>query len=135
MTENYQRLKQSTSNFLRRILRKPAWDCKRFVRDRRGRRGRRWEFAILFNSLLKGYLSNRSSLRSVERLTAMTSGKRVPDTTLYDFVERFGETEVAGLRRQLQAQVRSEWRSKTLAPVGLPCGIVAVDNKTEPGAL
>jgi len=130
MTENYQRLKQSTSNFLRRILRKPAWDCKRFVRDRRGRRGRRWEFAILFNSLLKGYLSNRSSLRSVERLTAMTSGKRVPDTTLYDFVERFGETEVAGLRRQLQEQVRSEWRSKTLAPVGLPCGIVAVDNKT-----
>lgn len=130
MTENYQRLKQSTSNFLGRILRKPAWDCKRFVPDRRGRRGRRWEFATLFNSLLKGYLSNRSSLRSVERLTAMTSRARVPDTTLYDFVERFGETEVAGLRRQLQAQVRSEWRSKRLAPVGLPCGVVAVDNKT-----
>ncbi len=52
----------------------------------------------------------------------MTSSVRVPDTTLYDFVERFGETEVAGLRRQLQAQVRSEWRSKTLAPVGLPWG-------------
>ena len=96
MTENYQRLKQSTSNFLRRILRKPAWDCKRFVPDRRGRRGRRWEFATLYNSLLKGYLSNRSSLRSVERLTAMTSRARVPDTTLYDFVERFGETEEIG---------------------------------------
>lgn len=130
MTGDYKRLKQSTSKFLGRILRKPPWEFKRFVPDQRGRRGRRWEFTTLLNSLLKGYLTNRSSLRSVERLTEMTRAARVPDTTLYDFVERFGEAEVAGLRRQLQAQVRSDWRSKSLGPVGLPCGVVAVDNKT-----
>ncbi len=130
MTGNYKRLKQSTSKFLGRILRKPAWDFKRFVPDRRGRRGRRWDFEVLISSLLKGYLSNRGSLRGVEQLTEMTSGARVPDTTLYDFVARFEEAEVAGLRRQLQWQVRSDWRSKSLAPVGLPCGVAAVDNKT-----
>jgi predicted transposase YbfD/YdcC len=81
-------------------------------------------------SLLAGYLSNRSSLRAVERLTEMSCGRRIPDTTLYDFVSHFGAEEVAGLRRQLQAQVRSDWRSKSLAPVGVPCGVVAIDNKT-----
>jgi rRNA processing protein Gar1 len=55
---------------------------------------------------------------------------RIPDTTLYDFVSRFGKEEVAELRQQLQAQVRSDWRSKSLTPVGVPCGVVAVDNKT-----
>jgi len=80
--------------------------------------------------LLNGYLTNRSSLRAVERLTEMSRGRRIPDTTLYDFVSRFGGEEVAGLRQQLQAQVRSDWRSKSLAPVGVPCGVVAIDNKT-----
>ena len=130
MTGNYRRLKQASHNFLRRMLRKPAWSFKRFVSDRRGRQGRRWGLEILMKSLLEGYLSNRSSLRAVERLTEIYRRTRVPDTTLYDFVSRFGEAEVAGLRRQLQAQVRSDWRSKSLVPVGVPCGVVAIDNKT-----
>ena len=66
----------------------------------------------------------------MERLTEIHRQRRVPDTTLYDFVSRFGEAEVAELRRQLQAQVRSDWRSKSLVPVGVPCGVVAIDNKT-----
>lgn len=130
MTEDYRRLKHSSRNFLRRILRKPVWSFKRFVSDRRGRQGRRWKFEILLRSLLEGYLTNRRSLRAVERLTEMGRGRRIPDTTLYDFVGRFGRAEVAGLRQQLQAQVRSDWRSKSLAPVGVPCGVVALDNKT-----
>jgi len=130
MSGDYRRLKQASDNFLRRMLRKPAWSFKRFVSDRRGRQGRRWSFEILMKSLLEGYLSNRSSLRAVERLTEIHRQRRVPDTTLYDFVSRFGEAEVAELRRQLQAQVRSDWRSKSLAPVGVPCGVVAIDNKT-----
>jgi predicted transposase YbfD/YdcC len=130
MTGNYQRLKQASHNFLRRMLRKPAWSFKQFVADQRGRQGRRWGFEILLQSLLEGYLSNRRSLRAVERLTEIHRQRRVPDTTLYDFVSRFGAAEVAGLRRQLQAQVRSDWRSKSLAPVGVPCGVVAIDNKT-----
>jgi len=28
-----------------------------------------------------------------------------------------------------QAQVRAAWRSKSLTPVGLPCGVVAIDGK------
>jgi predicted transposase YbfD/YdcC len=130
MTEDYRRLKHSSHNFLRRMLRKPMWSFKRFVRDRRGRQGRRWSLEVLLRSLLQGYLTNRSSLRGVERLTELSSGKRIPDTTLYDLVSRFGPAEVAELRQQLQAQVRSEWRSKSLRPVGVPCGVVALDNKT-----
>lgn len=130
MTGNYQRLKQASHNFLRRMLRKPAWSFKRFVSDRRGRQGRRWDFETLLQSLLEGYLSNRRSLRAVERLTEIHRPRRIPDTTLYDFVSHFGEAEVTGLRRQLQAQVRSDWRSKSLQPVGVPCGVVAIDNKT-----
>jgi hypothetical protein len=67
MSGDYRRLKQASHNFLRRMLRKPAWSFKRFVADRRGRRGRRWGFEDLMKSLLAGYLSNRSSLRAVER--------------------------------------------------------------------
>jgi len=112
------------------MLSKPAWDFKQFVVDRRGRRGRRWQFETLMKSLLYGYLTNRGSLRAVEQLTALAFTARVADTTLYEFVSSFTSAEVAGLRRQLHAQMRSEWRSKSLDPVGLPCGVAAVDNKT-----
>jgi len=100
------------------MLRKPTWSFKRFVVDRRGRQGRRWSFENLMSSLLEGYLSNRSSLRAVERLTEISRAVRIPDTTLYDFVSRFKKEEVAGLRQQLQAQVRSYWRSKSLGAGG-----------------
>ena len=130
MSGDYRRLKQVSHNFLRRILRKPVWSFKRFVVDRRGLQGRRWSLAILMESLLDGYLSNRGSLRAVERLTEMSGRARISDTTLYDFVSRFGKEEVAELRQQLHAQVGSDWRSKSLTPVGVPCGVVAIDNKT-----
>src|SRR5260370_55166 len=130
VTESQRKLLKRSSNFLRRMLSKPAWDFKRFVVDQRGRRGRRWQFDTLMKSLLYGYLSNRGSLRAVEQLTALAFTARVADTTLYEFVSKFRSEEVAGLRRQLHAQMRSEWRSKSLTPVGLPCGVAAVDNKT-----
>ena len=47
MSGDYRRLKQASHNFLRRMLRKPTWSFKRFVADRRGRQGRRWNFEIL----------------------------------------------------------------------------------------
>ena len=40
------------------------------------------------------------------------------------------QMDEAAWRTQLHAQVKSVWRSKSLAPVGLPCGVAAVDNKT-----
>ena len=52
------------------------------------------------------------------------------DSTLDDVVGQFSGDEVADLRRQLHAQIHTEWRSKSLEPVGFPCGVVAVDHKT-----
>jgi predicted transposase YbfD/YdcC len=112
------------------MLDKPAWDFNRFVTDPREKKGRRWKFETLMGSLLFGFLTNRSSLRQVETMTEVGFSERVPDSTLYDLVGQFGEAEVEQLRDQLHAQVKSEERSKSLEPVGLPCGVAAVDNKT-----
>jgi hypothetical protein len=115
---------------LQRILRKPAWDFNRFVSDPRQPQGRRWKFHILMQAVFCGFLPNRRSVRAVESLTACGFEQRMPDATLYDFVGQFSGEEVAELRRQLHAQVRTDWRSQSLAPGGLPCGVVAVDHKT-----
>jgi hypothetical protein len=112
------------------MLGKPAWDFNCFVADPRQKKGRRWEFKTLMQSLLFGFLTNRSSLRNVETMTEIGFDQRVPDSTLYDLVGQFGAADVADLRTQLHAQVKSEERSKALEPVGLPCGVAAVDNKT-----
>jgi len=130
MTTIYRKLLERSQNCLRRILRKPAWDFNRFVVDPRQAKGRRWTFPTLMRALLCGFLTNRESLRAVESLTECGFDQRIPDSTLYDFVGKFSGDEVAALRRQLHAQVRTDWRSKSLEPVGLPCGVVAVDNKT-----
>ncbi len=130
MTKPFRKLLARAGHFLRRMLDKPAWDFNRFVTDPRQKKGRRWKFATLMGSLLFGFLTNRSSLRNVETMTEMGCAKRVPDSTLYDLVGQFGEQEVEQLRDQLHAQVKSDERSKSLVPVGLPCGVAAVDNKT-----
>jgi hypothetical protein len=52
--------------------------------------------------------------------------RRVPDTTLWDVLPQL---DVAELRAKLHAQIYGAWRSKTLAPVDLPCGVVAIDGK------
>jgi predicted transposase YbfD/YdcC len=112
------------------MLGKPAWDFNRFVTDPRQKKGQRWKFKTLMESLRFGFLTNRSSLRKVETMTEMGFDKRVPDSTLYDLVGQFEAQEVAALRTQLHAQIKREERSKSLEPVGLPCGVAAVDNKT-----
>jgi hypothetical protein len=130
MTTSYRKVLERSHNCLRRILRKPAWDFNRFVSDPRQMKGRRWKFPTLMRALLCGFLTNRGSLRAVETLTEWGFDQRIPDSTLYDCVGQFSGAEVADLRRQLHAQVRTDWRSKSLDPVDLPCGVVAVDNKT-----
>jgi predicted transposase YbfD/YdcC len=112
------------------MLKKPAWDFNHFVEDPRAPQGRRWGFATLMQSLFCGFLTNRRSLRGVERQSELLCAARIPDSTLYDLLAQFDETDEAGLRRQLHAQVKSAWRSKSLEPMGLPCGVAAVDNKT-----
>jgi Transposase DDE domain len=130
MTTSYRKFLERSQHLLRRILRKPAWDFSRFVCDPRQAKGRRWKFPTLMQAVWWGFLTNRRSLRAVESLTECGFDQRIPDSTLYDFVGQFSGEDVADLRRQLHAQVRTDWRSKSLEPVGLPCGVVAVDNKT-----
>ena len=130
MTKPMRKLLERSGHFLRRMLKKPAWNFNHFVRDPRHRQGRRWPFAVLLQTLLFGFLTNRSSLRNVETLSELHGVQRVPDTTLYDLLGQCSEQEEADLRRQLHAQAKSAWRSKALAPVGLPCGVAAIDNKT-----
>jgi hypothetical protein len=130
MTTAYRKLLERSQNCLRRILRQPAWEFNRFVADPRQEKGRQWKFQTLMRALLRGFLTNRGSLRAVDSLTECGFDRRIPDSTLYDLIGKFAGDEVAGLRRQLHAQVRTAWRRKSLAPVGLLCGVVAVDNKT-----
>jgi hypothetical protein len=130
MTTSYRKFLERSQHCLRRILRKPAWDFNRFVADPRPEKGRRWKFPTLMRALLCGFLTNRGSLRAVESLTECGGEQRIPDSTLYDVVGKFSGAEVADLRRPLHAQGRTDWRRKSLAPVGVPCGVVAVENKT-----
>ena len=130
MTKPFRKLIERSSHFLRRMLGKPAWDFNRFVAEPRHQKGRRWKLKTLMQTLLFGFLTNRSSLRNVEAMTELGFDKRVPDSTLYDLVGRFDQQGVAGLRAPLHAQIKCEERSKALEPVGLPCSVAAVDNKT-----
>lgn len=130
MTTSDRKFLERSQHLLRRILRKPAWDFNRFVCDPRQAKGRRWKFPTLMQAVLWGFLTNRRSLRAVESLTECGFDQRIPDSTLDDCVGQFSGEDVADLRRQLHAQVRPDWRSKSLDPVGLPCGVVAVANKT-----
>jgi hypothetical protein len=61
----------------------------------------------------------KNNPREVESLTACGFDQRIPDAMLDDCVGTCRGTPVAELRRRLHAQVRTEWRSKSLAPVGL----------------
>jgi hypothetical protein len=71
-----------SQNFLRRILRKPSWEFKRFVSDPRHAKGRRWPCETLMRALLWGFLTNRGSLRAVETMTERGFDGRIPDSTL-----------------------------------------------------
>lgn len=123
---------QRVQKLLDRHLKNPAyrWDD---ITDPRARRGRRWPLGQLLNAAFAGLLANCPSLRDVEAMTEEMGPagrqhvpRRVPDTTLWELMGRLDPRE---LRAKIRAQVRSAWRSKSLAPVGLPCGVVAIDGK------
>ena len=113
------------------VSRAYRWDM---VSDPRKRRGRRWKrIQQLLNALLLGMASGCLTLRDVEALTSDMGAfgrkyisRRVPDTTLWDLIVLLSATE---LREQLIVQIKAAWRAKSLKPVGLPCGMVAIDGK------
>jgi len=119
MTPSYRKFLERSHHCLRRMLRKPAWECNRFVADPRQKQGRRWKFQPLMQALWCGFLTNRGSLRAVETMTECGFDQRIPDSTLYDVVGQFSGDEVAELRRHLQAQVRTDWPSQVPRPRGL----------------
>jgi hypothetical protein len=117
---------------LDRVFRMPAYDWSDLT-DPRRRRGRRWTLKHLINAAFGGLLANCPTLRDVETMTEEMGPagrkyvpRRVPDTTLWQVLGKLNAQE---LRAKHQAQVRAAWRSKSLTPVGLPCGVVAIDGK------
>ncbi len=117
---------------LDRYLGAPAyrWDD---ITDPRAARGQRWNLHELLNGAFAGLLANCPTLRDVEALTEEMGpagrkyvSRRVPDTTLWDLIGKLSPQE---LRVKHHEQVRAMWRSKSLRPVGLPCGVLAIDGK------
>jgi predicted transposase YbfD/YdcC len=117
---------------LDRHLKSPAyrWDD---ITDPRRRRGRRWKLGQLMNAAFTGLLANCPTLRDMEAMTNEMGPagrkyvpRRVPDTTLWQLM---GKLDPREFRAKNQAQVRAAWRRKSLQPVGLPCGVLALDGK------
>jgi hypothetical protein len=88
MTTSDRKFLERSQHFLRRILRKPAWDFNRFVADPRHEKGRPWKLQTLRRALWCGFLTNRESLRAVESLTecGFDQGSRLDAD---DFVGKF----------------------------------------------
>jgi hypothetical protein len=115
-----------------RLLSGPAYRWGDLT-DPRGRRGQRWSFTQLVQSIFLGLLAGCRTLRDVEGMTDDMGPagrayvpRRVPDTTLWNVIPRIS---VAELRQKLHLQVHAAWRRKALEPVGLPCGVIAIDGK------
>lgn len=103
---------ERSQHCLRRILRTPAWDCNRFVGDPRQAKGRRGKVPPRMRAVLWGVLTNRPSVRAVERVTECGVDQRMPNSTRSDCVGQCSGEEVADLRRPLQAHVRPDWPSQ-----------------------
>ena len=106
------------------------------VSDGRARRGRRWKASALWRAMLVGMLAGKRSLKETEGLTERLSGpmrrklgisRRVPDTTMREMAVA---TPWESVRDVLHGQARAARRKKQLEPVGLPCGVLAIDGKT-----
>ncbi|HEY3354487.1 MAG TPA: transposase [Polyangia bacterium] len=108
--------------------------CFDGIADPRCRRGRRWTAQTLLTTAVLTLMLLARSLRGAERLSADLAdggrvkglGRRVPDSTLGDFVARMS---AAPLRRHLHQQILAEHRRKALEPTVLPIRAIAVDGK------
>jgi len=111
-------------------------DALRFdgIRDPRRRRGRRWSAQTLLTTAVLTLMMLAKSLRAAERLSEDLAsggrikglGRRVPDSTMGDFVARMAP---APLREHLHRQILAEHRRKALEPRVLPIRAIAVDGK------
>ncbi|MBI4640075.1 MAG: transposase family protein, partial [Candidatus Tectomicrobia bacterium] len=96
------------------------------VPDPRDRHGRRFSLPKLLEWLLCGMLGAFRSLTALEALTERR-GQPISDTTFYNLLALL---PAEPFRTALQAQGHALDRAKALAPVGLPCHVLTIDNKT-----
>jgi len=132
-----------------RKLRKPKERTQRFLAKRARKKQKGWDYSdapdvrqqgkvdhemesILWSMEL-GLTSNQPTLRDVEEMTEELGPwarslipERISDTTLDTESRRLNHDY---LHSKLVLRVRDLYRSKMLAPVGLPCGIITVDGK------
>lgn len=125
--------KHRMKKYLERDLSAPVYRFEQ-VPDPRTRQGKHSLKALLLMAFL-GMLAGCRKLREVEELSDELGsmgrqylGGRVPDTTLHDLVTH-KNLAVEPFREHLYWQVKLQARQKRLKPVGLPCGVVAVDGK------
>lgn len=104
--------------------------------DPRHARGRRWALPTLLTAVFAGLLAGKRSLAEVEALTDEMSvaarrwlrlPRRVPDSTLRALL---CQMPLDALRSLLHRLIHHAHRAKSLRPVGLPFGVVAVDGKS-----
>jgi hypothetical protein len=104
--------------------------------DPRQARGKRWSLDTLLTAVFAGLLAGKRSLAEVEDLTDEMSvaarrwlrlPARVPDSTLRAALCRLSLDPLRSLLHRLGHHAH---RAKSLAPVGLPFGMVAVDGKS-----
>ncbi len=126
--------KERTYNFLRKALGKgtDAWSYEDSPDPRQQKKVRHSMSSLLW-ALEFGMLSCQQSLRDVEQMIVELGSwgrKVVPeaisDTTLATEAARLDPDY---LLKKLVGRIREFHRSKMLAPVGLPCGVVTVDGK------
>ncbi len=96
------------------------------LRDPRRRKGRSWSFNYILDVVFTAIALQATTLAEAESISEGI-GPRLPDSSMAYTLERIDPTP---LRSELRRQVRTMLRSKTLAPVGLPMGVVSVDGKT-----
>ena len=130
-------------------LKPPKERVQRFLAKRAKKKRKGWDYSdapderqqgkidhamehILWSFEL-GLTSNQPTLRDVEEMTEKLGHwarplipKRISDTTLDTETRRLDHDY---LHSKLELRVRDLFRSKMLAPVGLPCGVATVDGK------
>ena len=124
---------QRMKNYLARDLSAPVYRFDQ-VPDPRARNSKH-PLRQLLLAVLLGMLAGCRKLRELEELSEEMGptgrqylGGRIPDTTVHDLLAH-KHLEVEPFRQHLYWQNKLQARRKRLAPVGLPCGVVAVDGK------
>ena len=112
-------------------------DLLKQIPDPRSTKNRRWASCLPFlRAIAVGLACGCKGFREVERLTERLSkparklvgiNKRVPDTTLSDFVKKL---DVNAIHKLLQIVAYDAWRRKALPKIyGMPFHVVSLDGK------